>query len=124
MTSDRISLAGMMFFAYHGARPEERTLGQRFVVDLDAWADLRAAGRSDALADTVSYSRIYRVVRDVMADEPANLLESLGERIAARVLAQFQPVSRVRVRVAKPAVAIAGSILREAAVTVDRAREP
>lgn len=123
MASDRISLSGMMFFAYHGARSEERVLGQRFIVDIDAWADLRAAGRSDALSDTVNYSRIYRVVRDVMGAEPVNLLESLGERIAAGVLMELGSVERVKVRVAKPAVAIAGSILREAAVTIDRKRE-
>ncbi|MCY3912252.1 MAG: hypothetical protein OXG43_03275 [Chloroflexi bacterium] len=41
----------------------------------------------------------------------------------ARALAEFPRVTRVRVRIAKPSVAIAGSILAEAAVTIDRARE-
>ena len=41
----------------------------------------------------------------------------------ARALAEFPRVTRVRGRIAKPSVAIAGSILAEAAVTIDRARE-
>ena len=122
MTGDAINLLGMVFFAYHGVRPEEQTLGQQFVVDLEAWADLSAAGSSDALHDTINYSRLYGVVREVMDGEQHNLLESLGEQIAARVLAGFEPVQRVRVRIAKPGVAVAGSVLREAAVTIDRAR--
>ena len=122
MTRDRISLAGMVFFAYHGARPEERTLGQRFVVDVDLWADLAAAGASDTLRDTVNYSRVYKLVESVMHGEPANLLETLGDRIATRILDDSDAVERARVRIAKPGVAIAGSILREAAVTIDRVR--
>ena len=122
MARDRISLAGMVFFAYHGARPEERTLGQRFVVDVDLWADLAAAGASDTLRDTVNYSRVYKLVESVMHGEPANLLETLGDRIATRILDDSDAVTRARVRIAKPGVAIAGSILREAAVTIDRVR--
>lgn len=122
MTRDTISLLGLAFFAYHGVRPEEQTLGQRFVVDLEAWIDLGAAGNSDTLRDTVNYSRLYEVVRGVMDGERHNLLESLGEQVAARVLAGFDAVQRVRVRIAKPGVPIAGSILREVAITIDRTR--
>ena len=124
MGRDRISLSGMIFFAYHGARAEERTLGQRFVVDLDVYADLSTAGGSDAVADTVNYSELFKLVREVMSGEARNLLEALGEDIAAQVLGTFNSVDRVRVRVAKPSVAIAGSVLREAAVTIDRERNP
>ena len=31
---DEILLEGMRFYAYHGVNPEERALGQRFVVDV------------------------------------------------------------------------------------------
>ncbi len=122
MTRDLISLAGMVFFAHHGARPEERTLGQRFVVDVDLWVDLAAAGASDTLCDTVNYSRVFKLVDSVMHGDPVNLLETLGERIASRTLEDSDGVERVRVRIAKPGVAIAESILREAAVTIDRSR--
>ena len=56
MPSDIISLVGITLYGYHGARPEERTLGQRFVVDVDLEADLRNAGATDDLDATVSYS--------------------------------------------------------------------
>ena len=122
MARDLISLVGMVFFAYHGARPQERTLGQRFVVDVDVWADLAAAGTSDTLRDTVNYSRVYKLVDSVMHGDPVNLLETLGQQIVSCVLDDSDGVERVRVRIAKPGVAIAGSILREAAVTIDRLR--
>lgn len=122
MPLDTISLVGITLYGYHGARPEERTLGQRFVVDVDLDADLRNAAATDALDSTVNYSDVYTLVAAIVEGEPVNLLEALGEGIAQAVLKRFPQVQRARVRVAKPGVAIAGSILREAAVTVDRTR--
>ena len=40
--------------------PEERRLGQKFTVDLALSLDLRAAGRSDQLEQTVSYADVYQ----------------------------------------------------------------
>lgn len=57
---DKLILRGLIFHGFHGVKPEERTLGQKFLVDVDAWMDLRAAGKSDNLSDTVSYTDIYR----------------------------------------------------------------
>ena len=59
---------------------------------------------------------------ELVEGEPVNLLETLGERIVRAVFERFPQVQRARVRIAKPGVAIAGSVLREAAVTLDRAR--
>ena len=105
--SDRIILEGMQFYGYHGVNPEERVLGQRYVVDLTADLDLTPAGLSDRLEDTVSYSHIYRAVRAVMEGEPRNLLESAAQAIADRVLAEF-PVESVSVTVKKRLVHRAG----------------
>ena len=120
--SDRILLEGMQFYAYHGVNPEERVLGQRYVVDLSVDLDLRGAGETDRLEDTVSYSHIYRTVRAVMEGEPRNLLESAAEAIADRVLAGF-PVQSVSVTVKKPNPPVRGSSIEIAAVQIHRTRE-
>ena len=122
MPADVISLVGITLYGYHGVRPEERTLGQRFVVDVDLEADLRTAGATDALDATVDYSELYALVAELIHGEPVNLLETLGERICRAVFRRFPQVERTRVRIAKPGVAIAGSVLREAAVTITRTR--
>ena len=118
---DQIILQGMQFYGYHGVNPEERVLGQRYVVDLTVDLDLRRAGASDRLEDTVSYSHIYRSVRAVMEGEPRNLLESAAEAIADRVLTEF-PVDSVSVTVKKPSPPIRGSAIELAAVRVHRTR--
>ncbi|MFH1140648.1 MAG: dihydroneopterin aldolase [Chloroflexota bacterium] len=120
---DHILLEGMTFYAYHGANPEEKELGQRFVVNLQVELDLSAPGRSDVLADTVSYTGLYQAVKAVVEGERFNLLEAVAEAIAQRVLASFPPVSAVLARVAKVSPPIKGAILGKVAVEVYRHRE-
>jgi dihydroneopterin aldolase len=74
------------------------------------------------LSNTVNYSEVYQVVEEIIGGEPVNLIETLAERIAETLLLHFSLVRKTRVRVAKPGVAIAGSVLREAAVSVFRSR--
>ena len=121
-TADRIILTGMQFYGFHGVNPEERQLGQPFVVDLEAELDLRAAGLSDSLADTVSYTHLYRAVQQVMEGEPRHLLEAAAETIIKLVMSQHQDVDAVRVRVSKPRPPIKGSVIESAAVELYRKR--
>ncbi len=122
MPSDRIILTGMQFYGFHGVNPEERSLGQPFIVDLDAELDLSAASESDRLPDTVSYTALYRMVKSVMEGEPRNLLEAAAGAIAGRVLEQHTAVVGIRIRVQKPRPPIKGSVIESAAVEIYRTR--
>lgn len=122
MSADRIILTGMQFYGFHGVNAEERALGQPFEVDLEAELDLGPAGTSDNLADTVSYTHLYRVVRDVMEGEPYHLLEAAATKIVESVFIQQQPVAAIRVRVSKPRPPIKGSVIESAAVELYRRR--
>ncbi|KAF9626388.1 hypothetical protein IFM89_033207 [Coptis chinensis] len=57
---DKLILKGLKFHGFHGVKPEEKKSGQKFLVDVDARLDLRPAGKSDCLSDTISYTEIYR----------------------------------------------------------------
>lgn len=124
MPTDRIILTGMQFYGFHGVNPEERSLGQPFVVDLDAELDLSAASVSDRLPDTVSYTDLYRAVKGVMEGEPRNLLEAAAGAIAAKVLDRHAAVVGIRIRVQKPRPPIKGSVIESAAVEIYRVRQP
>lgn len=119
---DRIILEGMQFYGFHGVNPEERELGQPYLVDLVVETDLRQPGETDRLQDTVSYSHLYHVVQEVVEGDPKNLLEALATAIANRVLAKF-PVAAVQVRVKKPRPPIKGSVIEYTAVEIQRTRD-
>ena len=120
--TDRIRLNEMVFYGHHGTLPEERALGQRFVVDIEVEADLGRAGGSDALQDTINYSELYAVAEDVLMGPPFNLIEAVAEQIATRVLRDQPLVQAVAVRVRKPGVPIPGSVLASSEVSIERRR--
>ncbi|PKI42957.1 hypothetical protein CRG98_036755 [Punica granatum] len=93
---DKLVLRGLMFHGFHGAKEEERKLGQKFLVDIDAWMDLLPAGKSDSLSDTVSYTDIYRIAK-----------QSVAELISSTTLSKFPQISAIRV---KPHVAVPGPL--------------
>ena len=120
--TDRIVLECMRFYGFHGVNPEERVLGQEYLVDLAVEMDLTQAGASDRLEDTISYAHIYRAVRDVMEGEPRNLLEAAAQSVADRILSDF-PVDSVSIRVKKPHPPIRGSVIENATVEIFRRRQ-
>ena len=120
---DRILLEGMVFHGRHGTLPAERELGQRFVVDVELRLDLRPAGISDDLAQTVDYGEVHRRTREIVEGEPVNLTETVAERIAVAVLEEHPSVSAVRVKVSKPHVRLGGTVLAGSAVEIVRRRD-
>ena len=110
-----------MFYGFHGMNPAEQELGQRFIVDLTATLDLGQAGTSDMLEDTVSYTRLYQTVKEVMEGPSRKLLENAAETIAGRLLDE-QDISAVQIRIKKPEVPMKGSVLDYAAVEIVRKR--
>ena len=118
---DKIILSGMTFYGFHGMSAAEQELGQRFELDVVAELDLSAAGASDALEDTVSYTELYRMIREVMEGPSRRLIEHVAETIAQRVLSETK-VQRVRVSVRKPKPPMKGSVLDYAAVEIVRGK--
>jgi dihydroneopterin aldolase len=109
MSTDRVLIEGLTFFGYHGVRPEERRLGQKFRVDVELTLDLTRAAASDRVADTVNYEEVCRVVLEVGKGRRCNLVETLADRIATGLLKAF-PAQEVLVRVRKPSPPFDGTL--------------
>jgi dihydroneopterin aldolase len=105
VSDDKIVMRGLAFYGYHGVVPEEKRLGQRFIVDIEMTCDMRDAARTDDLARTIDYVTVHRDVREIVEGPSLNLIETVAERIAERILASFAADS-VRVCVRKPDVPI------------------
>ena len=122
MPSDQIILKGIRLYGYHGVNPEEKQFGQPYIIDLAAELDLTQPGRSDQLVDTVSYTRMYRIAQSVIAGESRNLLESLAQTLADRLLSEL-PIAAIQVTVKKPNPPIQDSNIQYAAVQIHRRRD-
>src|SRR6478735_2038935 len=92
---DEVFLEGLRFYAYHGVNPEERIQGQRFLVDVHLFTDVRAAGTTDDLASTINYSAVYKRVKAIVEGTPRDLIERVAEDVSAVLLAEFAPATAV-----------------------------
>jgi 7,8-dihydroneopterin aldolase/epimerase/oxygenase len=118
MTTDRIELRGLRALGTHGALPEEQLRAQPFEVDVDVVTDVRAAGASDDLDDTVDYGAIASIVERLVTTERFALLERLATRIAEEVCGDGRVQSvTVTVRKLRPPVPVD---LTSAAVRITR----
>jgi dihydroneopterin aldolase len=79
---DQILVRGLRVQTSVGVGDEERARRQFVTIDIDIEIDLSAAGRSDDLDDTISYSQVVAEVTDLVASSNVRLLEHLAERIA------------------------------------------
>ena len=118
---DEITLTGLTVFGYHGVFDFERRQGQEFTVDLTLQLSLVAAAASDDVADTVHYGEFADQVAAVLSGEPADLLETVAQRIADRALA-YARVDAVEVTIHKPQAPITVPF-DDVSVTIRRARE-
>lgn len=115
---DKICLNRIPCSVIVGTLPGERTRRQVVVFDLALELDLSAAAASDALSDTVDYSEIERKTVELAEQSGFLLLEALAGAVGRMVL-EYPPVRRVRVRVEKPRAARFG---RSVSVELECAR--
>lgn len=121
---DQIRITGVTATGHHGVFAHERAEGQLFRADVVLHVDTRPAASGDDLGATVSYADVAQDVHAVLAGSPADLIETVAERIAASALA-YAAVQAVDVRVHKPQAPIPVPFDDvEVAIRRDRVRVP
>ena len=94
-----IALKGLGAMANHGVYDFERTQEQRFSADVVMWVE--TAGATDDIAATVSYADIADETMAVLTGNAVDLIETLAETIASRVMSH-EGVVGTEVTVHKP----------------------
>ncbi len=105
--SDRVFVSNLVLHGRHGVFPEEARLGQKFYLDIVCDFDSEDCIRDDDHRSAVNYATLCDIAAEVSKGGPYKLIETLGDKIARAVLARFDQVSRVVIRVRKPSAPIA-----------------
>ena len=97
----------------------ERKIKQRVIIDLDMGFDIRRAAQTDAIDDTLNYKAVAKRLQQFVGDSRFQLVETMAERVAEILLAEFK-LAWVRVRINKRgAVRGAGDV----GVMIERGRD-
>ncbi len=81
----------------------ERMVAQTIILDIEIGYDLSAAGKSDAITDTIDYGAVVARTHDTLKEHSFQLVEALAEHVCQLILKEFGALS-VKIKVAKPAI--------------------
>jgi dihydroneopterin aldolase/D-erythro-7,8-dihydroneopterin triphosphate epimerase len=98
---DRIFIRDLAIRCIVGTEEQERQEKQEVLVDITMVVDLRKAGRTDALADTIDYRALKKRILHLAEESRFHLIEALAQSIADECL-RDERVERVEVTVEKP----------------------
>lgn len=117
--TDEIRIQDLHLRTIIGINDEERRNRQDVLINITLYADTRAAGESDDIADTVNYRTITKQVIALVEDSQFYLVEKMAAEIADICLGDRR-VERARVSVQKPG---ALRFARSVGVTIERGRD-
>lgn len=99
---DKIYIKDLEIFSFHGAIPEEKVLGQKFILSFELDIDLRQAGKNDDLTKTVHYGELADKVEKEFTKTSYDLIEKAAEEICEFVLLNYPLVKKVKLLLKKP----------------------
>lgn len=116
---DYIRLKDMEIIHNHGFFQEEKTLGQKFVLDIKVYVDMDKVTKSEDLDDTINYGLLASYVQELFTEETLSLIENVGDKIAKNVLVRFPVAEAIEVIVKKPWAPV-GYILERPEISINR----
>lgn len=99
---DKITIQDLEVFGYHGVLEEEALLGQKFLITAVMSLDLRRAGRTDDIKETIDYGEVCQFIKKLVETERYLLIERLAEELATGLLLGFPKLAGVEITVKKP----------------------
>jgi FolB domain-containing protein len=119
MGEDRIIIKDLLLRGIIGINDWEREKRQDILINITLYGDLRAAGESDDIADTINYRTVTKnIIEHVEKSEPFTVEALAGD--IARICLSEASVKRARVRVEKPG---ALRFARSVGVEIERSEE-
>jgi len=115
---DRVHIRDLALRCIIGIYPRERRRKQKVIINITLQTDLRTAGKSDSLKDTLDYKAIKLEILDFVEKSRFELIESLAEGVAEICLKDVR-VQSATVTIDKPG---ALRFARSVAVEVTRSR--
>jgi dihydroneopterin aldolase len=98
--ADEIHIEQLEVFSVIGVLEHERKGLQRLTVTISFWPYKRTRDMADDIEQAVNYSAVAEETKRFAREQPANLIETLADRLAEHLLKTF-PIHKVTVEVRK-----------------------
>lgn len=101
-TNDFIKVTNMKVFAYHGVLEEEKKNGQDFYLNAKVYVDMRKAGLTDRLEDTINYDQVCIFLAEVFEENQYDTIEAAAEYTVQEIMVNFPAIQAMELEVRKP----------------------
>lgn len=102
MTETFIHIDNLRMHAYHGVLPQERTVGNDYIINIKVGYPWMKAAETDDVSDTLNYAQLADLLKREMA-KPSNLLENAAGRIANAIQETYPVATSIHLRITKVA---------------------
>lgn len=99
---DTIRINNLEIFGNHGVFPEEKTLGQKFLVSATLYTNLREAGKSDQLDKSIHYGLVCQNITKWFQEKTYDMLEKVAETLCEKLLLEYERLEKVHLEIKKP----------------------
>ena len=99
---DQLRIKDLQVYAYHGVFPEEKELGQRFVLDLWVDYEMTRAARTGDLEASIHYGILAEQLTEWMQAEKIDLIETVAFQLLQNIFENYAFVEKVRLELKKP----------------------
>lgn len=103
-----IRMKNCAFFARHGVRDEEETLGQRFYVDAELTVEPNKPLDQDSIDVTVDYGTAFKLIEKIVTGKRRFLIEALALEVARALCSHFPQIERAAITIRKPNAPVPG----------------
>ena len=92
-----ICLHNLQFVAFHGCFEEEKILGNKFTVNLEAVTN---DDKVENINDTVNYVHLFQIIKKYM-EIPTKLLETIMQNIVAEIFTEHSTIISLDLSITK-----------------------
>ena len=100
--TDTVFISDLRVDTVIGVNDWEREVEQTLYLDLELGIDTRACAESDDLSKSVDYAELSQFVADFIHQDPALLIETLGNRLVDALLEEYSGLDSVGLTLRKP----------------------
>jgi len=84
----------------HGVLPQEKVVGNDYIINLSIAIDLSKAIDSDNLNDTISYAEVFNILKKTMQVK-CDLIEKVAGNIAKELFKAFENINELKISITK-----------------------
>lgn len=99
---DSLIIKDLLIMGHHGLFPEEKALGQKFLVSCEIKYNIKEAGLENKLEASINYGQLCQDITRLLTEENFDLIETCAYKVLDHIFRTYPIAQEVEVSIKKP----------------------